>query len=188
MLRGMKDDLPTVPARRRWRRVLGWGMPLAVVATCGWSGWRAYDYRAAVREARAAEFYFVEITPWAAIRADWHAALHPATWTEHERMLTLHDGTDLAPLRALLLRLDPTLLTARRCRHLDVLRGLTRLQVLHLAGSDVKDLAPLAGLAQLQELDLRGCTGLDAEAVVTFKKSHPQVAVTGLNGQEVDVE
>ena len=58
MLRGMKDDLPTVPARRRWRRVLGWGMPLAVVATCGWSGWRAYDYRAAVREARAAEFFF----------------------------------------------------------------------------------------------------------------------------------
>jgi len=39
------------------------------------------------------------------------------------------------------------------------------------------DLAPLAGLTQLQQLDLRGCTGLGAEAVAAFKKSHPQTRV-----------
>ncbi len=189
MQRGMKDDLPTVPARRRWWRVLGWGMLVAVVAICGWSGWRTYDYRAAVREAEAAGFYFVESpTPFAAIRADWRDALRPATWTERDRRLYLRDGTDLAPLRPLLLRLDPTHLVAWQCRHVDALRGLTRLQVLDLVSSDVQDLAPLAGLARLQWLNLEGCSGLGAEAVVAFKKSHPQVTVYGLDGQAVNAE
>jgi hypothetical protein len=258
MLRGMKDDLPTMPARRRWWRVLGWGMLVAVVATFGWSGWRTYDYRAAVREARAAGFVFAESpTPLAAIRADWRAGLRLATWTERERMLELRKGTDLAPLRPLLLRLDPTHLWAWDCRHVDALAGLTRLQVLDVRGSDVNDLAPLAGLAQLQELhldgctgiadlaplaglaqlwylrlngcpgvadiaplaglgqllgldlsgctsvtdlaplagvakllklNLHGCTGLDSEAVAAFKKSRPQVRVTGLDGRPVNAE
>jgi hypothetical protein len=202
MLRGMNDDLPTPPARRGVWWVLGWAMLVAVVAACGWTGWREYDYRAAGREARAAGFGFVETTPWAAIRADWHAALRLATWTKHQRVLELPEGTDLAPLRPLLLRLDPTFLRAVRCRHPDALRGLTRLRTLDLTYSDVKDLAPLAGLArlqflnlagctgvadlaplagltQLQQLYLRGCTGLGAEAVLAFKKSHPLVRVTG---------
>ena len=159
MLRGMKDDLPTPTARRSAWRVLGWGMLVAVVVACGWSGWRAYDYRAAVREVRAAGFDFRESpTPWAAIRANWRAALRPATWTERYQSLILPAGTDLAPLRPLLLRLDPTDLTAPHCRHLDALPGLTRLLYLDLTGADVKDLAPLAGLARLQLLDLTGCT------------------------------
>ncbi len=174
-------------------------------------GWRAYDYRAAGREARAAGFGFEESpTAWAAIRTDWRSALRLATWTERERRLKLPDGTDLAPLRPLLLRLDPTDLTARECRHLDALRGLTRLRYLDLTGSDVKDLAPLAGLAQLQALflnactgvadlaplaglaqlqglSLTGCAGLSAEAVVAFKKGHPQIGVTGPDGEYVNV-
>ncbi len=179
MVRCMKDDCPSPPARRGAWRVLGWAMLVAGLAACGWSGWRAYDYRAAVGEARAAGFLIVDSpTPFAAIRADWRAALRLATWTERERRLFLPIGTDLAPLRPLLLRLDPTDLRAQQCRHLDALRGLTRLRILFLNGSDAKDLAPLADLAQLQRLSLHGCTGLGAEAVAAFKKSHPQVEVT----------
>ncbi len=184
----MNADSPTVPARRGAWRVLGWALLVAVVAAFGWSGWRAYDYRAAGREARAAGFGFDESpTPFAAIRADWHAALRPATWTQRDRRLLLPGGTDLAPLRPLLLRLDPTYLAAGRCRHLDALRGLTRLQRLFFGGSDVKDLTALAGLAQLQHINLTGCTGLGAEAVAALKKSHPQVGVTGLDGEYVNV-
>ncbi|MCE9610055.1 MAG: hypothetical protein K8R23_07580 [Chthoniobacter sp.] len=200
---------PEVAPRRRW---VGRGLLLLALAACGWSGWRAYDYRAAVREARAAGFDFRESpTPWAAIRADWRAALRLDTWTVRERELVLPRGTDLAPLRPLLLRLDPTELTVRGCRHVDALRRLTRLRYLALADSDVKDLAPLAGLAQLQWLYLDGCTGvadlaplaslaqlrtlgltdctgLGAAAVAAFKKGHPQVMLIGPDWQRVQAQ
>ncbi len=212
MVRGMKDGSPTPPARRGAWRVLGWAMLVAGLAACGWGGWRAYDYRAAGREARAAGFGFEESpSAWAAIREDWQAALRLATWTQRERRLELPVGTDLAPLRPLLLRLDPTDLMALGCRRVDALRGLTRLRTLALSDSDVKDLAPLAslarlqglyltgctgladlaplaGLAQLQTLYLRGCTGLGAEAVVAFKKGHPQVEVLGPDGEWVKAQ
>ncbi|MCE9610570.1 MAG: hypothetical protein K8R23_10290 [Chthoniobacter sp.] len=151
----------SVPARFRWLPVLGWVLGVVVLATGGWSVRRAYDYRAAVREARAAGFDYRESpTPFAAIRADWHAAFCLATWLEHERRLDLPEGTDLAPLRPLLLRLDPTGLRAWQCRNVDALRGLTRLRTLSLTDSEVKDLTPLADLAQLQGLYLFGCTGV----------------------------
>ncbi|MCE9610469.1 MAG: hypothetical protein K8R23_09775 [Chthoniobacter sp.] len=151
----MPDACPPVRDRFRWGRVLGWGLIVALVAAACWSGWREYDYRAAVREVRAAGFRFDESpTPFAAIRADWYAAFRLATWLDHRRDLTLPTGTDLAPLRPLLLRLDPTGLTVYQSRNVDALRGLTRLRTLILSGTDVKDLAPLAGLMQLQDLDL----------------------------------
>ncbi|MCE9610054.1 MAG: hypothetical protein K8R23_07575 [Chthoniobacter sp.] len=169
-----------MPARGGAWRVLGWAMLVAVVAACGWSGWRAYDYRAAVREARAAGFDFRESpTPFVAIRADWRAALRPATWTQRQRRLLLPAGTDLAPLRPLLLRLDPTDLTVVRCRQVDALRGLTRLRNLSLSGSDVKGLAPLAGVARLKQLWLHDCTGV---ADLTPLASLAQLQVLYLNG------
>ena len=146
---------------RGWGRRAGWAAVLALLAMFGWAGWRAYDDRAAVREARAAGFgWETGESPLAVIRADWPAAFRLATWTEHRRALALPEGTDLAPLRPLLLRLHPTELTAYGCRNVDALRGLTGLRGLELSGSDVQDLAPLAGLAQLQQLGLTGCPGV----------------------------
>jgi len=58
--------------------------------------------------------------------------------------------------------------------------GLAQLEGLNLDRCPgVADLAPLAGLTQLQNLDLFGCSGLDAEAVAAFRKSHPAVEVIG---------
>ena len=81
------------------------------------------------------------------------------------------DGTPVSPRRRWR--------RAEKCRHPEALRGLTGLHELDLSDSDVKDLAPLAGLAQLQTLRLNGCTGLGAEAVAAFKKSHPKTTVSG---------
>ena len=169
----------------------------------GWFGWRAYDFRRAVREAKAARFSFQQSPgPVALIRADWHAAFRGATWSERSRTLLLPRGCDLALHRPLLLRLRPTHLVTLECRNASAIRGLTRLYGLELTGSDVKDLAPLAGLAQLQSLELGGCTGvadlaplaglaqlqglglggctgLGAEAVAAFRQSHPQATVYG---------
>ena len=189
------------PVRRRWGRLLGWGLVGALLAVLGWGEWQAYDYRAAVREAREAGFAFKESpTPFAAIRANWHASFRLATWTEHWRALALPDGTDLAPLRPLLLRLDPTFLMAKYCRNVAALPALTRLEILHVSESDLKDLAPFASLTQLQWLELKGCTGvtdlapldgltqlkllildgctgLGAEAVAACKRGHPRTSV-----------
>ncbi|MCE9610543.1 MAG: hypothetical protein K8R23_10150 [Chthoniobacter sp.] len=154
----MPEALRTTPRRLGWLRRPVWWLLLAL-ATFGWSGWRAYDYRAAVREARAAGFGYRESpTPFTAIRADWHAAFRLATWLKDTQELHLPVGTDLAPFRPLLLRLDPTSLDAWESRNVDALCGLTRLRELNLSYSDVIDLAPLAGLAQLQELHLSHCT------------------------------
>ncbi|MCE9610443.1 MAG: leucine-rich repeat domain-containing protein [Chthoniobacter sp.] len=157
----MSPELLPIPDRFRWWRWLGWALLVAVLATCGWSVWRAYDYRAAVREARAAGFNYVESpTPFARIRANWQAAFHLATWTNHTRALWLPVGKDLAPLRPLLLRLDPIHLQAAQCRNVNALRGLTRLRVLNISGLEVADLAPLAELTQLQTLYLGDCKGV----------------------------
>ena len=198
------QPLPTAaPQRRRWwLRPAVWAVALLAVLF-GWGGWRVYDDHAAEGEARAAGFgWETGESLLAVIRADWHAAFRLATWTEHRRELALPDGSDLAPLRPLLRRLHPTVLRVYGCRNVDALRGLNGLRVLDLTGSDVQDLAPLAGLAQLkllylggctgvadlaplaglaqlQWLYLNGCTGLGAEAVAAFRQSHPQVSVSG---------
>lgn len=198
----MPDDIPPVPVHFRWWRVLGWALLAALLATVGWNVWRGYDYRATVREARAAGCLFQESpTPFARIRYDWRNAFRLAIWAEHQRVLYLPEGTDLAPLRPLLRRLDPTDMASARSRNVDALRGLARLHWLDLTDSDLQDLTPLTGLTQLQYLNLRGCTGvkdltplaglthlqlldlssrtgLSAEAVTAFKKSHPQVKVS----------
>ncbi len=135
-----------------------------LVGLLGWLGrlgWKEYDFRAAVREVEAAEFNFYQSPGLVAlIRADWHAAFRRETWLDHERRLDLPDGSDLAALRPLLLRLRPTWLHAEKCRHPEALRALTGLRGLDLSYSDVKDLAMLASLAKLQHLCLLGCTGV----------------------------
>ncbi len=145
---------------RRWVR-FGVGVGMLLLAWLGWSGWRAYDFRGAVREAEAAGFSF-EQSPVAValIRADWHAAFRAATWSERSRRLKLPEQCDLAQHQTLLLRLRPTRLEAYGCRNVSAIRGLTGLHELILAISEVKDLAPLARLTQLQRLWLTGCTGV----------------------------
>ena len=180
----MHEEFPLV--RRRWVRRPGvWALAMLAVllAALGWGGWRAYDYRAAVGEAEAAGFAFFESrTPFDAIRADWHDAFRLDTWTEHERKLFLPEGTDLAPLRPLLLRLDPTFLRAEHCRNVAALRGVTGLRVLDLFASDVKDLAPLAGLAQLQGLVLGGCTGVTDLAPLAGLAQLQELELKGCTG------
>ena len=127
----------------------------------GWFGWRAYDSRRAVREAGAAGFSFRQSPgPVALIRRDWHAAFRGATWFERKRWLWPPKGCDLALHRPLLLRLRPTILVASGCRNVSAIRGLTGLYDLDLVYSDMKDLAPLADLAQLRRLVLDSCTGV----------------------------
>ena len=153
------------PVARRWRRFWhpGWWLLALALAGCAWLGWREYDFRCAIREAKAAGFWWESREPFDAIRKDWRAAFHKETWTERYRMVILPDGTDLAAARPLLTRLQPTVLVAPGCpnAHLDALRGIPALRGLDLSGcTGLPNVDALRGLPALRRLDLSGCTGL----------------------------
>jgi Leucine-rich repeat (LRR) protein len=142
---------------------VGRGLLLLALAATAWVGWRAYDHRAAIREAPAAGCTWQVREPIALIRADWRAAFQKETWTKSYWSLNVGEGRELASLRPLLLRLRPTVLTAWRCKdaNLDALRGLAGLQSLNLGGCDaLQNVDALKGLSGLQHLNLIGCPAL----------------------------
>ena len=158
----------THASRPWWRRLLLRWWPIGLlIATLGWVAWRQYDFRAAVREAKAAGLDFkMSDNPFAVIRKDWRAAFRKATWTDHQRELAIPYGTDLAPLKSLIYRLRPTKLAAERCENVDALRKLTSLEELHLSPCfSLKDVDVLKGLTRLQRLDLGGCTFQNVDAL-----------------------
>ena len=156
----MKDVAPLPPEvapRGRW---VGRGLLLLALAATAWVGWREYDRRAAVREARAAGCTWTVREPIALIRADWRAAFQKDTWTGSYWCLGVGESCDLARLRPLLLRLRPTTLLVQRAKdaNLDALQGLSGLKRLALSGCPaLQNVDALKGLHRLQILDLIGC-------------------------------
>lgn len=176
------------PVRTKARRLgkLRWWLLALFLAWGGYLAWREYDYRAAVREAQAAGFKWVESGPWDLIRADWHNALKKETWSTYVRRLGLVFVDSLSQHRDLIRRLRPTelwglgfkdenldaikgatslqILSVRDCpnlQNLDALSGLTRLEVLDLTMcSNLQSLDGLKGLTRLKNLDLRRCSSL----------------------------
>jgi len=151
---------PEVAPRGRW---VGRGLLLLALAATAWVGWRAYDHRAAIREAQAAGFTWQVREPIALIRADWRAAFQKETWTVSYWHLDVGEGRDLASLRPLLLRLRPTVLWAPACQdaNLDALKGLSGLQHLYLSNcTALQNVDGLKSLTGLQMLVLRSCTAL----------------------------
>jgi hypothetical protein len=132
---------------------VGRGLLLLALAATAWVGWRAYDHRAAIREAQAAGYTWEVREPIALIRANWRAAFQKDTWTESYWLLHVGAGRDLASLRPLLLRLRPTVLFAPDCKdaNLDALKGLSGLQHLNLSGCPaLQNADALKGLSGLQ--------------------------------------
>jgi len=151
--------------RRRWPHLRHPGRWLLVLtlAACAWLGWRAYDERAAIREAQEAGWQWGSRDPVSLILADWRAAGKKETWTVRYREVFLPRWTDLASARPLLDRLRPTKLHAmqRPDLNLDALRGLSGLQVLEFTGSPgLQNVDGLRGLHSLQRLHLGGCIAL----------------------------
>jgi len=151
---------PEVAPRGRW---VGRGLLLLALAATAWVGWRAYDHRAAIREAEAAGYSWKVREPIALIRADWRAAFQKKTWTERYRRLVVGEDHDLTSLRPLLLRLRPTALTAPYWKdaNLDALKDLSGLQSLDLSlCRALENVDALKGLSRLQSLVLGYCTAL----------------------------
>jgi len=158
----VNDDLPTPTPARRPRWFLR-GLLVLALSSIAWLGWCEYDYRAAIREARAANFKWTSVEPFEVIRGNWRATFRMKTWAEPVRMINVGPRQNLSRLRPLLLRLRPTDLRASQCldSNADALRGLSTLRELLLSASpSLQNVDALRGLPALQYLNLYGCDGL----------------------------
>jgi hypothetical protein len=154
---------PETSSAHRWFRRVLWTALAAAVALFGWMSWRAYDERAAIREAQAAGWRWQSSDPVSLILKSWRNAWRKTTWTFRYRQIVLPDGTDLVAARPLIIRLRPTILVANRCpnTNLDSLQNLHALQELYLEDSTgLQNVNGLRKLHALKELRLDGCTGL----------------------------
>ncbi|MCE9610049.1 MAG: hypothetical protein K8R23_07550 [Chthoniobacter sp.] len=159
----MNDVAPLSPEVAPRGRGVGRGLLLLALAATAWVGWREFDRRAAIREARAAGCTWQVSEPIALIRADWHAALRKETWTKSFWQLDVGRGRDLASIRPLLLRLRPTALFAWESKdaNLDALQGLSGIKYLDLHDCNaLQNLDALKSLSGLKTLSLIGCPSL----------------------------
>ena len=178
---GVVKEEPPVRTKARRLGKLRWWLLALFLAWGGYMGWREYDCRAAVREAQAAGFQWVNIGPWDLIRADWHNALKKETWSSYRRRLELFNVESLAPHRDLIRRLRPTELWVfiLEDENLDVLKGVTSLQQL-----------VIFSCPNLQNLDaLSGLTGLKSFCLSDCRKLQNLDALGGLTGlQEIKLD
>ena len=199
-----------LPPAARWRRLRHprWWLAAFLLAACAWAAWREYDYRAAIREAQAAGFWWTSREPFDLISEDWRAAFHEQTWTYRYRNLGLKNVPDLAQVRNLLHRLRPTGLDVSGFQNvdLDALRELSELEMLGLGGcaalqnvdilsrftrletlclsacTSLKTVDSLKGLSALRHLDLAGCTGIPASALRDLRAALPSAYIIFPNG------
>src|SRR5689334_1231647 len=92
---------------RRWR-IGRWLLAVALVV-CAYLGWRQYDFRSAMAEAKALGWSLEYDDPIDAIRQDWKAAFKVATWRDGRRIVTIDVWREKEEDRRLLCRLDPRL-------------------------------------------------------------------------------
>ncbi len=184
----------SAPARRsRWRRWIVAGLLVGVFAFLGYAAWREYDFRQAVKEAKALGWDWTYDDPLEAIGKDWKAAFRKGTWTGGKRFVSIPDGADFERQARLLRRLAPksiqvydgialidlsSLKNIPTLRHLYLnhspnlrsahgLEGFILLEQLSLYRcSGLTNIDALKGLTALKTLDLFGCTKLtDVEAL-----------------------
>jgi hypothetical protein len=143
-------------SRRLWR--VAWVLVLVLVVAR--AGWRAYDHRAAEREALALEWEWRSDEPWERIRQNWRAAFEKSTWVRNA-VLWIGTTESLAQHGRLIQRLNPTQLTIEESADLPPLRGLSRLKRLEIRGVEaLPDLNGLQDLPRLELLHLRDCETL----------------------------
>ncbi len=106
---------PPAPTPRRKRRYLRW-LGVLILACFAYGQWKAYDYRAAVKEAQALGWFFNNTTPFDRIREDWHAAITMKTWTYPRRTLLIIKSQEFIGHESLLLRLNLQEIGIIECR------------------------------------------------------------------------
>ena len=152
----------TTPPRRKWH-LTRW-LIVFIIATLGWSGWRAYAFRSALAEAQALGWKVQYTDPGEAIRKNWKAAFKKETWLNGVQHVFIPTGNALWLHRNVALRLRPKSLTvvdARTMHDVSDFKNLTSLQAVWLINCpSLTTLEGLENLPSLKEFRLHKFTGL----------------------------
>jgi hypothetical protein len=176
---------PDTPPRRNWH-LARWFLVLAI-AVFGWSGWRAYAFRATIAEAKALGWTVKYTDPVEEIRQNWKSAFKKSTWLDGVTSLDIPKGDAFEENVTVTHRLNPQRLQIRKAptlRDLAALKPLTRLQVVVLNScTELTNADALENLAFLQMVSIEGATGLlnlDALKSLTSLQTVNLIGCTGL--------
>jgi len=135
-----------------------------VIILCGWFVWSNYDYRVAVREAKAAGFEWEAQEPADLIKNDWHAIFDRHIWNSAFRSLSIRDVSDLRSYRKLIHRLQPTemLIEGSDNGEMNILKGLDSLRILSLGHCPkLQNLNALVEVPRLGSIECVDCPDLE---------------------------
>ena len=196
---------PPTPTPRRTRRFFLW-LGVLLLVFSAWRGWKEYDYRAAVKEAKALGWYIENSSPFDDIKKDWHAAIRLKTWRDPRRGLAIKHTDVLTGHESLILRLNPQGIEISHCptprdfsflKHLPDLRYLSITNLLEMTDANMDQIEELTELKNLhlyncprlthlnpfiKLVKLKGLTLLEAplipkKDIEAFKAAHPNTNV-----------
>ena len=122
----MTTDPP--PPRRKWH--FNRWLIVLIIATFGWSGWRAYAFRSALAEATALGWAVEYTDQVETIRKNWKAAFKKETWLDGVTRLDIQTSESFEEHVAIVHRLNPKgliIYRAANMRDLSALKPLSRL-------------------------------------------------------------
>jgi hypothetical protein len=143
----------------RKRQLLRW-LAVLIAALLAYFGWKAYDYRAAIKEARALGWTVGYTDPIDVIQKDWVAAFQKETWRGGLTGVIVPACGRVEPHRKLLLRLNPRVLS-----------------IFH--AEELRDLAMLEGLSHLQKLTINNATNLTNVDALKNHRALDHIAILG---------
>ncbi len=162
---GMQFMIPEEPTAKPRRRLkMRQWIIFTILAFIGWRGWRLYDFRSAVAEAKTLRWGQLAGDPFAVIFDDWRAAFRAKTWRDDGLFVSIPTGDELLRHRKLLHRLAPTDLEIRDGEELydlssiDSLSGTKRIWIDRCV--NVENLDAVKGSTSLQTMALGGCIKL----------------------------
>jgi len=148
----MLPETPATKPRRKWHLSRWTFVVFAVVS--GWGGWKHYDFRQAVKEAKERGWMFKYRDPAAVIRADWRATFRKETWSDPNRFLLIQTEAVSERDFDLIRRLKPKRLDISATfpwRDLSELEGLSNLTALGL--HECPNLTNIDALKEIKELN-----------------------------------
>ena len=177
--------MPTdTPPRRNWH--LNRWLIVFIVATLGWSGWRAYAFRSALAETKALGWKLYYTDPVETIRANWKSAFKKETWLDGVTGVVIPTSEAFEQNLAIVHRLNPVRLRINKAttlRDLSALKPFTRLQQLVIEGpTELTNVDALKNLSALQQVWLSGCTGLTNVDALKNHSALQEVTLIGCTG------